>query len=53
MREHKGKLDLVVDGLGVASALKRHAESSGTGPEGRASEAKRGHHIANGCWKRW
>lgn len=52
MRESQGKLDLVGDGLSVASALDRHAEGSGTSPESRASETE-GAHLAIGGWKRW
>lgn len=43
VRKGQGKLDLVRHSLGVTSALERNAESGGTSPEGRASEAERAH----------
>lgn len=45
VREGQGKLDLVRHSLGVASALNRHAEDGGAGPEGRASKTE-GVHLA-------
>lgn len=48
VRQGQGKLDLVVNSLGVTSALKRNAESRGTSPESRASEAERAHLAMDG-----
>ena len=48
VRKGQGKLDLVVHGLSVTSALERSAEGRGTGPEGRASEAERAHLAMDG-----
>lgn len=45
VREGQGKLDLVRHRLSVASALERHAEDGGAGPEGRASKTE-GVHLA-------
>lgn len=45
MRQSQGQLDLVVDGLGISTALDRGAEEGGTSPQGRASEAE-GVHFA-------
>lgn len=52
MRESQGKLDLVGNGLSIASALDRHAEGSGTSPESRASETE-GAHLAIEGWEMW
>lgn len=52
MGEGKRKLELVGHSLSVASALERSAESRGTSPEGRASEAKRAH-LAMVDGSRW
>ena len=48
MREDKGKLDLVINGLSVTAALDRHTEGSGTSPEGRASETEGAHRAIEG-----
>ncbi len=45
VRQSQGQLDLVVDGLGVTTALDGSAEEGGTSPQGRASEAE-GVHFA-------
>jgi hypothetical protein len=45
VRQSQGQLDLVVDGLGISTALDGSAEHGGTGPQGRASEAE-GVHFA-------
>lgn len=43
VRQGQGQLDLVRDGLRVATALDRSAEEGGTSPEGRASETEGAH----------
>jgi hypothetical protein len=48
VRKGQRKLDLVRHSLSVTSALERHAESRGTSPESRASEAKRAHLAMDG-----
>ena len=48
VRKGQGELDLVRHGLSVTSALKRHAEDGGTGPEGRASKTERAHLVMDG-----
>ena len=51
MREGQRKLDLVVDGLSVTSALERNAKGGGASPESSASEAKRAHLCSEEWWK--
>lgn len=48
VREGQGKLDLVRHGLSVASALDRHAEDGGAGPEGRTSKTEGVHIVIDG-----
>lgn len=47
VRKGQGQLDLVSDGLSIATALDRSTEHGGVSPQGRTSEAE-GVHCGNG-----